>query len=230
MDFRALMLSAHIAAGVVSLITMVIAYTTKKGPKAHAKVGRIYGYGMIGVGLTSVILFFMGASTFLLLIAFFSTYLVLVGWRFASNRKGTVTGIDTTLMRFGFLGGIALLAFGAYIFTAGTPPFGMSKSFGIAPIVFGVISIALAAQQYILSRDGTSARGKKRINLHVTYMGAGTIATVTAFTITIFDHSVVTWLGATAIGTPLLIWNQMGVSKGKIASNVTSEEEETTTN
>ena len=57
------MLYAHIAAGVVSLITMVIAYTTKKGPKAHAKVGRIYGYGMIGVGLTAVILFFLGACT-----------------------------------------------------------------------------------------------------------------------------------------------------------------------
>ena len=70
MDFRTLILFAHIAAGVVSLITMVIAYTTKKGPKAHAKVGRIYGYGMVGVGLTAVVLFFMGASTFLLLIAF----------------------------------------------------------------------------------------------------------------------------------------------------------------
>ena len=74
MDFRTLILFAHIAAGVVSLITMVIAYTTKKGPKAHAKVGRIYGYGMVGVGLTAVVLFFTGASTFLLLIAFFSTY------------------------------------------------------------------------------------------------------------------------------------------------------------
>ncbi|MGB0364722.1 MAG: hypothetical protein ACPGE8_01235 [Candidatus Poseidoniaceae archaeon] len=226
MSLRELLLFLHIACGCIALVTMVIAYTTKKGPKAHAKVGRIYGYGMIGVGLTAVILFFMGASSFLLLIAFFSTYLVLVGWRFASNRKGTVTGIDTALMQVGFLGGIALLAFGAFIFTAGTPPFGLSKSFSIAPIVFGVISIALAAQQYILNRDGTSARGKKRISLHVTYMGAGTISTVTAFTITIFDHSVFTWLGATAIGTPLLMWNQMGVSKGRIASSVTKDEEE----
>ena len=198
----------------------------KKGPKAHAKIGRIYGYGMIGVGLTAILLFIMGAPTVLLLIAFFSTYLVLVGWRFASNRKGAVTSIDTALMQFGILGGIALFAFGAYIFTAGTPPFGMSKSFGIAPIVFGVISIGLAAQQYILNRDGTSARGKKRINLHVTYMGAGTITTVTAFTIVIFDHSIFTWLGATAIGTPLLTWNQVGVSKGKIATSVTSDEQE----
>ena len=37
---RTLMLWAHIAAGVVSLITMVIAYTTKNPPTAHAKVGR----------------------------------------------------------------------------------------------------------------------------------------------------------------------------------------------
>ena len=86
MDTRDLMLYAHIAAGVMSLITMVIAYTTKKGPKAHAKVGRIYGYGMIGVGLTAVILSFRN-STFLLLIAFFSTCLVLVGWCFQQEEN-----------------------------------------------------------------------------------------------------------------------------------------------
>ena len=70
-------------------------------------------------------------------------------------------------------------------------------------------------------------RGKQRIALHVTYMGAGTIATVTAFTITVFGSNVLTWLGATVIGTPLLTWNQIGVNKGKVASSVTAMDDST---
>ena len=95
MDAKDIMLAIHILCGFVALVTMVMAYVTNKGPKFHAKVGRVYGLAMIGVGLTAIILFFLGASTFLLLIAFFSLYLVLVGWRFASNRKGEVSQVDS---------------------------------------------------------------------------------------------------------------------------------------
>ena len=35
--------------------------------------------------------------------------------------------------------------------------------------------------------------------------------------------TVLTWLGATVIGTPLLIWNQLGVNKGTIAKSTTEE-------
>ena len=75
--------------------------------------------------------------------------------------------------------------------------------------------------------DHAAARGKQRIALHVTYMGAGTIATVTAFTITVFGSNVLTWLGATVIGTPVLTWNQIGVKKGKVASSVTAMDDST---
>ena len=70
MDAKAIMLAIHIVCGFVALVTMVMAYLTKKGPAMHAKVGRIYGYAMVGVGLTAIVLFFLGASAFLLLIAF----------------------------------------------------------------------------------------------------------------------------------------------------------------
>ena len=129
MDAKDIMLAIHIFCGFVALVTMIMAYVTKKGPKFHAKVGRVYGLSMVGVGLTSIILFFLGASTFLLLIAFFSLYLVLVGWRFASNRKGEVGQVDTMLVQFGGLGGIALLGMAVFIATSGNAPFGLSKSF-----------------------------------------------------------------------------------------------------
>lgn len=223
MGAKDIMLAIHILCGFVALVTMVMAYVTNKGPKFHAKVGRVYGLAMVGVGLTAIILFFLGASTFLLLIAFFSLYLVLVGWRFASNRKGEVSQVDKMLIQFGGLGGIALLGMSVFIATSGSAPFGQSKSFAAVPAAFGVISLALAYQQRTLQVEGSNPRGKKRISLHVTYMGAGTISTVTAFTITVFGSTVLTWLGATMIGTPLLIWNQLGVNKGTIAKSTTEE-------
>ena len=223
MDAKATMLAIHIVCGFVALVTMVMAYLTKKGPAMHAKVGRIYGYAMVGVGLTAIVLFFLGASAFLLLIAFFSLYLVLVGWRFAINRKGEVSGVDTALIQLGMGGGVALLAMAVYIATAGDAPFGLSKAFAAVPITFGIISITLAFQQRTLQKEGKNPRGKKRINLHVTYMGAGTISTTTAFTITVLGSSVFTWLGATVVGTPLLIWNQVGVNKGTIAKSTVAE-------
>ena len=113
MGAKDIMLAIHILCGFVALVTMVMAYVTNKGPKFHARVGRVYGFAMVGVGLTAIILFFFGASTFLLLIAFFSLYLVLVGWRFASNRKGEVSQVDKSLIQFGGLGGIALLGMAA---------------------------------------------------------------------------------------------------------------------
>ncbi len=157
MDLHSVMLTLHIVAGSVALMTMMMAYVTKKGPKAHAKIGRVYGMAMVAVGLTAAILFLLGASTFLLLIAFFSTYSVLVSWRFAKNRRGDIGAVDRWLL----------------------------------------------------------------------IMSAGTIATVTAFTITVFGSNVLTWLGAFVIGTPLLTWNQIGVYKGKVASSVTAMDDST---
>ena len=74
-----------------------------------------------------------------------------------------------------------------------------------------------------MPKEGKNPRDKKRINLHVTYMGAGTISTTTAFTITVLGSSVFTRLGSTVVGTPLLIWNQVGVNKGTIAKSTVAE-------
>ena len=182
---------------------------------------------MVAVGLTAAILFFLGASTFLLLIAFFSTYLVLVGWRFAKNRRGDIGAVDRWLLIMGAVGGIGLSAMAAWIAISGDAPLGTSRGFAVVPAIFAAVLIGLVVQQRMLQSGEKGPRGKQRIALHVTYMGAGTIATVTAFTITVFGSNVLTWLGATVIGTPLLTWNQIGVNKGKVASSVTAMDDST---
>ncbi|HJL64985.1 MAG TPA: hypothetical protein QGF70_05300 [Candidatus Thalassarchaeaceae archaeon] len=224
MEAQYIALVFHILCGTIAIVTMILAFLTKKGPNSHAKIGRIYCYAMIGVCVTAIALFLFGSSAFLLLIAFFSLYLVLVGWRFAVNRKGAVTEIDNILVQFGVIGGAALLIMSAFIVNSDNAPFGRSKTFAAVPMIFGIISIALANQQHSLQKVGNNPRGKERINLHVTYMGAGTISTVTAFTITVLGSSIFTWLGATIVGTPLLIWNQVGVNKGTIAKSVVESE------
>jgi len=40
---------------------------------------------------------------------------------------------------------------------------------------------------------------------------------------TLFGSTIFTWLGATVIGTPLLVWNQLGVNKGTIAKSTTED-------
>ena len=126
-----------------------------------------------------------------------SLYLVLVGWRFASNRKGEVA-VDTMLVQFGGL--VELLWAWQYSLPHRVTLHSAYRNHSLQfPATFGIISlhIGLPATRYKLKEAIPEAR---RISLHVTYMGAGTISTVTAFTITVFG-SIFTWLGATIIGT-----------------------------
>ena len=78
MDVGELPLLLHVAFGSIALIAAALAFLTEKGPKFHAKVGKIYALAMVGVGLTAVSLWWLGSTDFLLFIAFFSTYLSLI--------------------------------------------------------------------------------------------------------------------------------------------------------
>ena len=47
-------------------------------------------------------------------------------------------------------------------------------------------------------------------------MGAGTISTVTAFSVTAIGGGIVIWLLPTVIGTPLIGWNLSGLRSGRV--------------
>ena len=220
MEIDSIVLYIHIVCGFVALVTSALSFATKKGPKAHAKVGIAYSFAMLGVGITSTILFFFGASTFLLFIGFFSTFMVMIGWRFGRNRKGEIETIDKALLGLGVIGALGLFALSGQIFVTGEGPLGQGRSFGIVPLVFGIICTALSVFLFILQKAEKLPRGKNRIQIHGIFMGSGTIATVTAFTITVLGSNVFTWLGATAIGTPLIIYNTNLVKKDKIKSDM----------
>ena len=213
----------HIAFGSVALLTAALAFLTRKGPKFHAKVGRIYAFAMIGVGLTAGVLWWMGSTDFLLFIAFFSTYMVLVGWRLGQNRRGLVSNIDQALMGIGTIGTLGLLFISADIAFGGIGPWGEEASFAIVPLVFSFICGSLTYFQRLSLKSGTAPRGKERIRLHGIFMGAGTISTVTAFSLTAIGGGIVVWLLPTVIGSALITYNLGGLRSGRVQIPTNSE-------
>ena len=213
----------HIAFGSVALLTAALAFLTKKGPKFHAKAGRIYAFAMIGVGLTAGVLWWMGSTDFLLFIAFFSTYMVLVGWRLGQNRRGLVSNIDQALMGIGTIGTLGLLFISADIAFGGIGPWGEEASFAIVPLVFSFICGSLTYFQRLSLKSGTAPRGKERIRLHGIFMGAGTISTVTAFSLTAIGGGIVVWLLPTVIGSALITYNLGGLRSGRVQIPTNSE-------
>ena len=213
----------HIAFGSVALLTAALAFLTEKGPKFHAKVGRIYALAMIGVGLTAGSLWWLGSTDFLLFIAFFSTYMVLVGWRLGQNRRGLVSNIDQALMGIGTIGTLGLLFISADIAFGGIGPWGEEASFAIVPLVFSFICGSLTYFQRLSLKSGTAPRGKERIRLHGIFMGAGTISTVTAFSLTAIGGGIVVWLLPTVIGSALITYNLGGLRSGRVQIPTNSE-------
>ena len=183
MEMDTVVLLVHIACGSVALLTAALAFLTDKGPKFHAKVGRIYALAMVGVGLTAVALWWLGSTDFLLFIGFFSTYMVLVGWRLGQNRSGLVNNIDQALVGMGTIGTLGLLFISVNIAFLDVGPWDEGASFAIVPLVFSLICGSLTYFQRLSLKSGVAPRGKERIRLHGIFMGAGTISTVTALSL-----------------------------------------------
>ena len=82
--------------------------------------------------------------------------------------------------------------------------------FAIVPLVFAIICVLTYFQRLSL-KSGVAPRGKERIRLHGIFMGAGTISTVTAFSLTAIGGGIVIWLLPTAIGSPLISYTLGGL-------------------
>ncbi len=194
------LLSIHIGAGSIALLAAAVALVTAKGRPRHVLAGRVYAAGMTAVFLTAVPLAMLGADLFLLLIAFFSFYMVFSGWRFARNRRGRPHPVDwaaTAVM------GLAGLGMGTYAVVLGL----QGNSQGITLVVFGFIALALGLADARYHR-AQPARYVRRISRHLTNMMGGTIATVTAVLVVNVDTNPVwvTWILPTVAMTPLIVW------------------------
>lgn len=203
----AILLTLHIGAGSLALLTASIAVITPKGRKWHIFSGRVYTIAMSLVFLTAVPLALLGASIFLLLIAFFSFYLVFAGWRFARNRRGAPHAVDWTATAIMLTTGLGMGVYAGILAGSG-------DSQWVTMTVFAGIAVALGVVDGLYHRVRRAAGGQ-RISRHLTSMLGGTIATITAVLVVNVETNPVwvAWILPTVIITPLITWWNFRVAR-----------------
>lgn len=204
---NAVLLTVHIAAGSVALLTAALAVFTPKGRKWHILSGRVYAVAMSLVFLTAVPLALLGADVFLLLIAFFSFYLVFAGWRFARNRRGRPGAVDWAATATMLTTGLGMGVYAGMLAGAG-------DSQWITMTVFAAIAVALGVADGLYHRL-RRATGGRRISRHLTNMLAGTIATITAVLVVNVSMEPVwiPWIAPTVVITPFIAWWNVRVGR-----------------
>ena len=167
-----ILLSIHILAGSVALVSAALALSSEKGKKFHILIGKAYFWSMAIIFLTALPLSTITSNVFLFLISIFSFYLAFSGMRFAKNRKGVPTRIDLIAVNFMLLSGVGMWILAIIFFIDNNSQY-------ITLIVFGFLALFLGYGDFQTFKNQT-AIGKERIAKHLTNMMGGTIAVVTA--------------------------------------------------
>lgn len=203
-SLEAVTLGTHVVAGFVALVAGAGALATEKGGRRHRTAGRVYVYAMAVVSASALALFPMDPSfdrQFLSLVAIFSFYFAFSGWRALSRKRPAddPDAVDWAAVALYGLASAGLLAMGAVQYLHGS-------GFATVVLVFGGIGAAFALTDLRKLRVGTDPGAW--VGEHVTRMGAGYIATVTAFSTVNFTFlpSVARWLWPTLVGTPLIFY------------------------
>jgi hypothetical protein len=211
---RSLWLGLHIAAGFVALFMAPAAMLTHKGGKAHRRWGQVYFWAMAVVAVTATVLVLaFGASFFLFLIAVFSFYLALTGYRVLFRKKPQQGDkpalLDWAACLVALAGGVALIGWGIKL-QAGGPLPGQSSAFGPISIAFGVLSLLLTNSELRSFLRPPEDKHHWWFH-HMRGMLTAYIATVTAFSAVNFRFLPVgvRWLWPTVIGTTgLIVWRR----------------------
>ncbi|MEE2777611.1 MAG: hypothetical protein VYE73_12725 [Acidobacteriota bacterium] len=206
------LLILHIAAGFFALFSALVAALSVSLHWPfywHVLSGTVFVVAMSAVFVTAIPLAFLGGSFFLFLIAIFSFYLAFSGWRLAKNRGGTPTSIDWGSGGLMCLSGLVMIGVGVVAMARGNGD-------GITLAVFGGIGVGLSGDNLRRFRAG-GVRGRDRIAQHLTMMLGGTIATVTAFTVTNFqiEPAWVLWLAPTVLLSPMIAFWSARVLSGR---------------
>lgn len=204
-----IVLILHVTCGTVSLISAFGAIYCAKGKYWHRFYGKFFIAGMTGVFVTAMPLAFMIESLFLFLIAIFSYYLTLSGYRFARNRSGIPRLGDWMISISMLFSGLIMLGLGYYHYALG----GYQHT---VLLVFGIISCLLSGSDLKIFYY-RAATGAERIIKHFSGMLGATIAAITAFVVTNFSFqpAIALWLGPTILITPLIFWWKHKATKEK---------------
>lgn len=213
MEVIEILLLIHVASGVVALISAFIAVGVSKGGKAHRRVGVVFFYSMLAVGITAIPVTFVRPNPFLFFIALFSFYMA-----FAGYRRGRKRHVDATIDRFAawlmLVFGVVMIGYGVFMVAAGDSLGWALASFGALGLTFG-IEDAVKASKTVAHAD--------RVRVHLSRMLGGTIATITAVLVQQVSPlvqnplaEVALWLGPTVVLVPVIfLWNFRIIKTGK---------------
>ena len=207
------LLYLHIFAGFISLGIAYFLLFIKKGNKRHKKLGMIYVYGMSTIFLTAIPLSLLGEfNSFLFVIAIFSFYLAFSGYRQGRDRYGAREQIDKVL-------GVFITATGILFYGLAVSAYLAEDSMWITSVIFGTIALVFGINDFLRMKIVERPNFYDRTNLHLNLMLAGTIATTTAFIVTIDPFSILwlNWVAPTIVGTPIIIY----FSKRELAKKTT---------
>ncbi len=196
------LLYLHILAGFISLGIAYFLLFIKKGDKRHKKFGMIYVYGMSTIFVTAIPLSLLGEfNPFLFVIAIFSFYLAFSGYRQGRDRNGAREQVDKLL-------GVFITATGILFYFMAVSLFLIKDSMWITSVLFGSIALGSGFNDFRSMKLVERTNFYDRTNLHLNLMLAGTIATTTAFIVTLdpFATLWLNWVAPTIIGTPIIIY------------------------
>lgn len=204
--FVRFVLGIHILAGTVALLVAPIALLTVKGGPTHRRWGKVYFWAMAVVATTAIVVGFWRGLLFLMLVAVFSFYFALSGYRVLYRKRPDLgqraSSLDWTAA------GITLAASAALIVLGLTQPTPTFQRLSTVAVVFGFIGLiigGLDVWQFLSPPADKRAWWYK----HMANMIGSYIAAVTAFSVVnlYFLPTTLRWLWPTIIGTPgIAIW------------------------
>lgn len=189
----------HIAGGTTSLLLGIIVLSLKKGDKRHKWLGNIYFYAMLIASIVAIPMSYLHPNYFLFIVAIFTIYMLLTGYRYLSKKKiQDVSYIDWLLTGSILVFGFAFIGFGIYHIV-------QQDYFGIVLLVFGTICLLFAKKDY------ENFKGKSNIKNywltgHIQRMMGSYIASTTAFLVvnnTVIPN-IIAWLIPTFLIAPLI--------------------------
>lgn len=205
--FFKIVLSIHIIAGAIGLVTGTLNISRKKGDKLHKNVGKFFFYGMLINGFSGLLMTFIHRNDFLLIISIFSIYMVATGQRYLSLKnlfKGEKPKtMDWILSSFMLLFGIAFIVFGGYYLIK-------ENFFGTVLVIFGLVSIFMVKVDF-KNYMGNIKGPNFWLLVHLQRMIGSYIAATTAFLVVnnTYLPSIIAWLLPSVIITPLIfIWSK----------------------
>ena len=203
-------LGVHIAFGTVALLIAPLAMVTVKGGLWHRRWGKIFFWAMAGIALTATVLCWLRTGIFLFVIAIFSFYLALTGYRVLRRKKPEAKPgpFDVGIALAMVLAGTAFILLGIL---------DHDTSARWVRIIFGALALRLGLLDvFRLFRPPRSPQSW--MLSHMTRFLGAYIATVTAFSVVNFQFLPYfwRWLWPTMFGVlGIIVWRRHYAKKFK---------------